>query len=187
MSEPLRCFWAVRVPCFPAISELIAELHRFGRAVRTVAPADLHVTVKFLGPTPAADVPVLVNHVRSAVVPPSDLSLHLHGVGAFPTPRRPNVVWIGLTDWDWLAQMAEQCEAACTGLGFARESRAFHPHLTLARIKGRPPAGLSTWIDGHSGESFGILQVAALELIQSDLRRTGPHYTTLARVPLAVE
>lgn len=187
MSEPLRCFWAVRIPCFAAISDLIADLRRFGRTVRTVAPDDLHVTVKFLGSTPAAGIPDLVNHVRSAVASPSDATLHLRGVGAFPSPRRPNVIWVGFTNSDWLARIASECEAGCAALGFPPESRAFRPHLTLARVKGRPPAGLSGWIDGHSERPLGSIRASALELIQSDLRRTGPHYTTLARVPLEVE
>ena len=70
-------------------------------------------------------------------------------------------------------------------LGFAREDRPFRPHVTLARIKSRPPEELKTLVLTHEDTDFGEFPVAAIELIQSELRPNGPVYTVLNTVQLS--
>jgi 2'-5' RNA ligase len=80
--------------------------------------------------------------------------------------------------------MARRLETIVEPLGFPRESRAFHPHLTLARIKAKPPKELKEIADANENQSFGTQTIDRVILYQSDLQKTGPVYTPLATASL---
>ena len=70
-----------------------------------------------------------------------------------------------------------------TGLeefGFARENRPFVPHLTLARVKARPPESLRPLLSRHAKTEFGTATIDQVELIRSELGPDGSKYTVLA-------
>lgn len=69
-------------------------------------------------------------------------------------------------------------------LGIEPEARAFQPHLTLARVKGRAPTGLSEFLADHGETEFATMQVAEIALFESTLTPTGAVYTKLASAPL---
>jgi 2'-5' RNA ligase len=75
-------------------------------------------------------------------------------------------------------------EKSLEPLGFAREGRAFHPHVTLARIRSRPPAELGALLREQAAREFGSVTIDAVELIQSELGPRGSRYTTLATARL---
>jgi len=110
--------------------------------------------------------------------------LHVDAVGAFPTWARPRVLWVGVSgDGGALSLLQHGVQEQLVQLGFRAEERGFTPHLTLGRVNDSLPelvlpAGLP---DVQVGQ-----RVAAFSLIRSDLRPQGPHYTRLARFPLAL-
>ena len=169
-----RCFLAVRIPPLPRLRSLLAELAAFGRPLRSVHEDDLHVTLKFLGPVPAERLPDITRAVEHELSPPAVSRIDLRGLGAFPRPQRPAVVW------------AESCERACEPLGFARERRAFRPHVTLARITGRAPQGLLPWLETQGADHVGQTTIEAVELLRSESGPGGARYQTLWRYPLRV-
>lgn len=185
MSARVRAFVAVAVPAVKPLTGVLEELRRLGRAVRPVPPGDWHVTLKFLGDVPAADVAALAAALRAAAAPVVRARCTLKGLGVFPSLRRPSVVWAGLTGAGVLGELATRVEAACEPLGFPREARPFHPHLTLARIKSRPPAALADLLAEHEQTEFGEWDATAAVLFESVLERTGPRYVPLATFPLA--
>jgi 2'-5' RNA ligase len=83
--------------------------------------------------------------------------------------------------------LAHVCETVCQPLGYPGESRGFHPHVTLARIDGRPPEELSALLEEYADTSFGPLPIHAIELLQSNLGRGSPQYATLATMALRVD
>ena len=181
MSKPIRAFIAVKIPPSPQLRQVIARLERLGRPVKACDSRALHVTLKFLGDTRVETVPAVAELVADAVRSTSGFTVRLTGLGAFPNAERPTVVWVGIEPAEPLIQLAGDLENRLKPLGFAPENRSFRPHLTLARIKGRPPADLIQLLDEHAATDFGTAELNALEVLQSELRPQGPHYTTLAR------
>ncbi len=185
MSARVRAFVAVSVPAVKSLLGVLEELRRLGRAVRPVACEEWHVTLKFLGDVPAADVAALAASLRAAVSPVGRAHCTLKGLGVFPTLQRPSVVWAGLSDAGVLNELAARVETACESMGFARDTRPFHPHLTLARIKSRPPEALSALLHRHEQTNFGAWDVTSVVLFESRLERAGAKYLPLATWPLA--
>lgn len=179
-----RCFLAVRVPAHRSLADLIRQLDQIGRTVRGVRPDGIHITLKFLGETRLEDIAPITRSLQSGLqdIPPADVQIR--GVGGFPSPRRPRVVWAGVEPELPLQELARICEAACQPLGYPGEARGFQPHITLARIEGGPPQELSALVAEHAATSFGPLPIAAVELLQSDHGPSGPRYTTLATLRL---
>ena len=64
------------------------------------------------------------------------IPVRIHELGFFPNPHAPRVFWCGI-EAPGLAELAAETDRATATLGVPRETRAFSPHLTLARIKER--------------------------------------------------
>lgn len=193
MTDTLRLFIALELP-HDVLAALQAMQDRLrGRApretVRWTRPEGIHLTLKFLGETPAAKQPAITAAMQQAATGYAPLHLHATGLGCFPNLARPRVVWIGLGgDLDALAALAAAMEAATETLGFAREGRPFSPHLTLGRV--RQEAGsadvkaLGRLIEAtHVGE-IARWTAESVSLMRSDLRPDGARYTCLAEAPL---
>jgi 2'-5' RNA ligase len=182
----IRSFVAVDLdaPVRRAVSDLQGALRRTNADVRWVRPEGLHVTLKFLG---AVD-PARLERVHAALA--ADLrdqpALHVsvRGLGAFPTWRRPRVVWIGLHG-EGVAALAARIDATLAPLGFAPEQRAFTPHLTLARVNS--PRGwprLEEACKAHLDDDFGASDIGAVTIYRSTLQRGGAVYAPLWTIAL---
>jgi 2'-5' RNA ligase len=140
-----RLFVAVPLPD-AATAEIAAIVDRVramplpaaARDVRWVRLDGLHLTLRFLGPTPAEQVePTAAAVARAAAAARGPFELELVGAGAFPSGRRPRTLWIGLeSGTDELADLVRLTEAALEEAGWPRDERPFRPHLTLARSDG---------------------------------------------------
>jgi 2'-5' RNA ligase len=178
----MRLFFGV--PVDEAVRERVAEfqdrLKRVAEKVNWVQPANFHLTLRFLGETPADRVPQVADAadgVWSSVAPGEGV---LRGVGAFPNPRSPRVAWVGLTDGaEVLRGLAKALDAALqASLGLAPEGRELVPHLTIGRVQQprRDPA-LEAAIAELASAEAGSFTISRLVLYQSTLRPGGPIYT----------
>jgi len=106
----------------------------------------------------------------------------VEGLGAFPTPSRPRVVWAGLAGGhEPLAAVAGRVEDELEPLGFEREHRPFSPHVTLGRVREpRLDPRLEAAIREGAAERFGVVRVERLSLMRSDLSPRGARYTELS-------
>jgi len=183
-SEAIRAFIAVELDgaVRAAVARLIRSLQAApgGERVRWVRPENLHLTVRFLGEVAFARVPALVRAVGAAVAALPPFRLRLGPVTVFPSPRRPQVLAIGIDPSAPLGQLAEIVEAAVVEVGCAAEPRAFRPHLTLGRLRGRAIPRV-TVPDTAEGEAFGVEEIV---LFRSELTRLGAIHTPLARMAL---
>ncbi|MCB1129125.1 MAG: RNA 2',3'-cyclic phosphodiesterase, partial [Verrucomicrobiae bacterium] len=145
MSESLRVF--VALPLGDSLRARLAELqHRLRgslpeRAVRWVRAEQVHLTLRFLGDVAADRIDSLKASLAAAVSGSAPLALEIGGLGVFPNPRRPRVIWVGLEGaLEPLACL--QQAVAQAGEAFAREDdrQTFQPHLTLGRVNDRVPA-----------------------------------------------
>src|SRR5262249_58718867 len=109
-------------------------------AFKWVRPENLHLTLKFVGETETGKLR-LIREALSIVHSRTALELKFGGLGFFPDKKRPRVFWVGIDAPLELPQLAVAVDAALAGLGFPRETRAFVPHLTLARLDGAPLPG----------------------------------------------
>jgi RNA 2',3'-cyclic 3'-phosphodiesterase len=181
----IRAFLAVEVSAEirARLTELRRELERSGAAVRWVGEERLHATVKFLGGVSEATLPAVHPALIRALAATPRMTVVVRGLGVFPDPRRPRIVWVGF-DCPPLGAAAAAVDAALEPLGFAVETRVFRPHITLGRVT--HPSGwgrLSAALQAHGAADLGCCELAELSGYRSDLRRDGAVYTKLWTVP----
>jgi 2'-5' RNA ligase len=183
----IRAFIAIDVPASPPLRPVLAALSRMGRAVRPVQDGPLHITLKFLGNIAPESVPQVGQAISTAVRESREFTVELCGLGAFPRADRPNVIWVGCADAPEMQGLVQRMEDELDEIGIPRESRAFHPHATLARVKARPPGELADLLNQHAATTFGSAAAQEIKLYKSELTPEGPRYTVLARIPLGAE
>lgn len=150
------------------------ELFRFGEADQA------HVTLRFLGPRSPAEQASIGKAAAEVATRAAPFALTFAGLGVFPDARRPHTLWMGIAEGRVeLVALAGELEAALAGSGFAPEGRPFVPHLTLARIKGRLPAGLAKKLLDDSPEPTGSQQVESFALMESRPTPLGVRYVPL--------
>jgi 2'-5' RNA ligase len=183
----LRLFFAARTPgtLREGLDSLTGSLRAPRDGVKWVDAKSIHLTLKFLGATNESLVGPLTEAARSSVRGTGEISLGVGGLGMFPNPKRPRVVWVGLSgDVERLTAVRDALEEACFSLGFPREGRAFRAHLTLGRVKDRISDETLRRIEQNSDVSLGEFVVDGIELIKSDLKPSGAVYTVLSHCPL---
>lgn len=177
-----RLFWAVplREEVRGALSShLRAELGREGIPGRSPRPESWHLTLRFLGDVTASQYDLLLGAWRRREAGKC-FQVTFGALGAFPRPARASVLWIGLSDQaGGLVRLARLAEESAVEAGFAHEKRAFHPHMTLSRL--RPPADLRETIQKVKPPSIAMM-VEQLVLYRSHLGSQGARYEALERV-----
>jgi 2'-5' RNA ligase len=162
-----------------ALRELMERLRRDSGGARWVRPEGMHVTLKFLGETDEknlANIRGALAEIHSA----SPVEMHFRGLGFFPNERRPRVLWCGIEASPNLGELAASVEGALEPLGFPRESRAFVPHLTLARFPSPDRhQKLVRAAEELKEYDFGATRESQMYLYQSVLHPSGAQYTRL--------
>ncbi|MBI5287222.1 MAG: RNA 2',3'-cyclic phosphodiesterase [Deltaproteobacteria bacterium] len=113
--------------------------------------------------------------------------LWAEGVGAFPNLSSPRVIWVGIKaeDNNPLPLLQRGLEEELSMLGFEREDRTFHPHLTIGRIKYlEDKKHLVDGLRGLADTKVGEFWVEGITLFKSELKPTGAVYTKLKEVRL---
>ena len=147
--------------------------------VRWVRVDALHVTLKFLGDVGDAQEPAITAALDRAVSRTKSIAVAFDGFGAFPSVARPRVIWAGLDRVPALELRQHDIEGAMEPLGFEREMRVFHPHITLGRVKRDAPLSAFTSLgDALDRIQFEESFVAErVDLMQSTLSPKGSRYS----------
>jgi RNA 2',3'-cyclic 3'-phosphodiesterase len=139
----MRMFFAVPVPeeARTRIGELMqrvqGEVGDGTARIRWVRVDGLHLTLRFLGPTPEGVLEQLQGGADSVARAGAPFQVGLDGGGAFPSVEQPRTLWVGVTDGaERLADLAEGLTAAAGECGLVLDTRPFAPHLTIARTDG---------------------------------------------------
>jgi 2'-5' RNA ligase len=172
---------AVRAGC----AALQAELQKTDRKVSWPPPGNLHVTVKFLGEVGEPTAGEVERALGEAAATATGFTLSFRGAGAFPGLSRPRVLVVEAESVPpALARLHGEIEERMWGLGFARERRAFRPHLTLGRVRGRGPGRPWPELAELADAPVGETRVDELALVCSTLTPQGAVYDVVARAPL---
>lgn len=157
--------------------------------VRWTPPENMHVTLKFIGETERHEVSKITETVEGCCRAASRYELVIGGLGAFPSPSRPRVLWAGATDMEGMTRRLHACiEVGLASLGFSLEKRALHLHVTMGRVRRRARSSalrqVRTALAGTEAGEFGRMRVDQLTLFESQLRPSGAQYSVLARFSL---
>lgn len=187
MSEPGGRRLFIGAPVSTALAgELAAACESLARRasvqgvpIRWVAPASYHVTLAFLGWTRADAIPAVSEAVGRAVRTLEPFRWKAARLGAFPAPGKATVVWAGVEDPGGLGRVAAALAAELAELGFRREARPFHPHVTLGRL--REPRDVADVLLPLSEQAFSAVRCDFVQVMESLTKPSGSEYVSLAR------
>jgi len=176
----VRAFLAIEIPesIRSALTALSARLRAADVRASWVKPENIHLTLRFLGDIETDDAERLGEMLAADLQGIGPFPVRVRGTGAFPNPRRPSVVWVGMEPFEGpLAQVQSAAEQAARAIGLDPESKAFHPHLTLARIRDGRAAGplVRLLIQEHEFDA-GEFIVEGATLFSSQLNPKGAIY-----------
>ncbi len=155
--------------------------------VRWVRPHGIHLTVKFLGNIGDDLVGGVFDLMRAAVADIEPFDFDVSGLGTFPPGRRARVVWAGVEKGsEIISEVAGKLDMRLTEVGVPREGRAYTPHLTLGRVRGRlDEETLKHALERVGQADFGFTTAEELVLYMSELHPAGARYTRLGAAVLA--
>ena len=172
---------AVRTPVVKLLRSLPAD-----RDVRWCTEHQLHVTLKFLGDVRDADVPRVCEAAAAASRQVEPFTIRIRGLGCFPNPRSPRVLWCGVEDpAGGCKRWVELADPLFDELGFPPEQRGFTPHITLGRVRG--PGGGRVFqrvLETAAPLLTPAMQAGQVTVFESRLLPTGAVYKVVATAPL---
>ncbi len=177
----VRSFIAIDIDNEEVVRKIVSfqrELIKYGK-FKIVKPENLHITLKFLGEIDPAKIDVITGILDK--IESDKFEIIFRGLGCFPSPSRPNVVWVGVMEENSsLLNIWSYIEDQLQRYGFQRERRGFKPHLTIARVKFiSNRQGFRNMIYKYHEFELGVQRVASIKLKKSTLTPTGPVYDDL--------
>ena len=182
----VRAFVAVRMSeqVEAAVANTIDELRRPHDSVRWVPRSNLHITLKFLGPSVDPHrLQQLAGGLAQLATKTAPFEIEAAGVGAFPDLEHPRAIWVGLHSRQSgaLAALAARLETVAAEYGFEREKRRWSGHLTIGRVRDRRIAPETRdALEAARDREFGVSRIESITLYRSHLGQDGSTYEALA-------
>lgn len=162
-----------------------------GVPIRWVPIENIHLTLKFLGDVSTANLDLLKKMLEREAADHPPFEFSVGELGAFPSIRRPRVIWVSVQAPQELLALQHGIDAETARLGYPREDRPFSPHLTLGRVSRGATHDdtrkISDVLSIYKVGYIGAAQVNAVHLYRSDLKPSGAFYTAIYSAPLSVE
>jgi 2'-5' RNA ligase len=181
-----RLFVGVRVSVATAntlagCAETLARRARdAGIDLRWVAPTNYHVTLAFLGWTGVEAIGPVCDALEAATTGETRFTFRTSRLGAFASFDKASVLWAGVEDGGALTRLARAVGDATAALGFEREARPFHPHVTIARL--REARAIREVVLPMAEQMFGDTRVDAITLFESETKSSGSVYNELEKI-----
>ncbi len=179
----MRLFVAVNFPARlrQKIARLCRPLREAGIPGEWVEADQVHLTLKFIGEMPAVRVDEVSEALEEVAVRFRPFPLRFGPIGAFPSPRRPRVVWLGVELTPELRFIKDDLERRLGELGVQREQRPYQPHVTLGRAPREAEAGEFRRLE-EIARNLAVIdeyRVTHLDLMRSQLLASGAVHTRL--------
>lgn len=173
--EIIRSFIAVEIPdkTRTEITKMLDTFAKQDTGARWIKQDNLHITLIFLGEVSQEFLHNAQTELTSVAKNQKSFEMSLKNIGAFPSQRAPRIIWIGVDKGsDELIDLQSKIESSLTKIGYKPETRKFHPHLTIGRVKFRfnNPKIFET---NYQSETFAVKSVV---LFKSTLMPQGPIY-----------
>lgn len=169
-----RLFVALDLP--EVVRETLAALSPELPGVRRLRPAQIHLTLSFLGAVIPDHETILLEKLAAIRLP--RFFLPLRGVGTFPAKGRPRVVWVGLgTGHPQLYHLHKRVQDAALAAGLEPDLRPWHPHISIARCKDVNPHALRPFLKKHEAFDAGLIPIESFVLYSSRPGPAGSVYT----------
>jgi 2'-5' RNA ligase len=179
----MRTFLALEIPR-PDREKILRIIDKFRDRqlpIKWVEFENLHITVKFLGEIDEEKKNAVADRLKEFCGIFPSFKACLSGLGCFPGPRNPRVLWAGVKlGEDQMRLLVHDLENLLARLGFREEDKPFHPHLTFGRVKAFCKVD-DILAQEFAGEPFSV---EALTFFRSQLRSEGPRYEVLDRFSL---
>lgn len=169
------------------IGQLVERLPE--RPIRWVPVDNIHLTLKFLGDVSTSNLELLTEILQSEASHHLIMEISVGKIGAFPSIRRPRVIWTGVEAPPELYALQRGIESETTRLGYAQEDKEFSPHLTLGRVSRNATSKdirkISDVLSNCKIGYLGAARVQEVHLFRSDLQPGGAVYKQLFTASLA--
>lgn len=187
--ELIRSFIAIEIDetTKKSLIEIQDELKKVSAELKLVDIHNIHLTLHFLGNIPGEKISSLKEKLASPIAEFLAFRIKPAQIGAFPNLNSPRVIWVGIEKGrEKLIQLQKKIAQQLEKLDIQLEARQFHPHLTLARIKGKKNLHfLSKRLKEMTPPEFNEILVKEVILFKSILTPEGPIYEKLDTWPLA--
>ena len=148
--------------------------------IRWVPIENIHLTLKFLGNVSTANLEILKDILGKVVSSHHESDISVGGIGVFPKPHNPRVVWVGMEVPQELIALQHNIEIETARLGYSREHRPFSPHLTFGRVSRNASTQdvqiIAKILENYKVGFLGATRVRTVYLFRSDLKPEGAEY-----------
>ncbi len=169
----MRLFTAIDLP--DSIVDQLESICCGVPAARWLPPEQLHLTLRFIGEVDGA----MVQDIREALaeIQGSEFSLQISGVGCFPSTKQPRILWAGVRPNHELLHFQKKLESHLVRTaGLAPDQRKYHPHITLARLKGSPDHRVARFLEEYALLECNPFSVTGFALYSSQLSPKGAQH-----------
>ena len=176
----MRTFVAIEI----TNNEIINSVKKFQDSIKIdakpVESNNFHFTLQFLGEITEEVSKKIIKALN--LIEFTSFSVNLKGVGVFPRPEFPRIIWIGTDEngGNMLIELSKKVEKVLKPLGFS-SNKAFKPHITVFRIK-RKIGNITNELKNRKMVDFGIQEIVSIKLKKSKLTSKGPIYLDLVEI-----
>jgi len=176
----MRTFVAIEISNGNIINSIKKFQTEININAKPVEPKNCHFTLQFLGEVSEEISQKIIKALHKIEF--SSFSVNLKGVGAFPKPKFPRVIWIGTDEngGNMLISLSKKVEKVLEPLGFFSD-KPFKPHITIFRIK-KKVGDITKELDRQKTIDFGMQEVTSIKLKKSELTPSGPIYSDLEEI-----
>jgi len=182
-----RFFIAINLP--PEVKDKLVKLQKalsqYIPNVRWVTADNLHLTLVFLGAINDLERKKVGQITQEVLKETEPFSLQVKGLGVFPEPKRVRILWAGVFGNFALKLLNRLLFRKLTQAGFRVDEREFTAHITLGRTKAKANREIVSFLlDKYKEVRFGAFEVFSVEIMESQLQRSGPIYRVVEKIEL---
>jgi 2'-5' RNA ligase len=188
MEKEVRTFIAIELSdtAKERLSEIQKQLQQLELDVKWIEPENIHLTLRFLGDLTQKQLKSITEAMPQWVTGVPPFSIAITGLGAFPSPQKPKVIWAGVNDNSGeMSRLAEQIEQGINQCGISKADREFSPHITIGRVKElKNISCLTETVPGYAISPALEQTISKVTLFKSTLSAQGSIYKVLTQVDL---